>query len=89
MIIPRITYQAYIWHLTNSKKRHRKAMLMQLAQVKVFGAWLITEAFKATSTQTLNIEAYLILIRLKQNKKDDQTAARLYTGLLHLIITLQ
>ena len=44
---------------------------MQLAQVQALEASVITRAFKATSMQTLNIEAYLTPIGLKLDKKTD------------------
>ena len=60
---------------------------MQLAQVQALGARLITGAFRATSTQALNIEAYLTPIGLELDRKTDQTAARLCSGPLYHTLT--
>ena len=87
VIIPQITYGASIWYTLSDEKGHCKALVMQLAQVQALGARLITGAFKATSTQALNIEAHLIPIGLELDKKTNQTAARLYSGPLYPIIT--
>ena len=48
---------------------------------------LLTGAFKATSTQALNIETYLTPIKLELDKKFHQTAARLHSGSLYSDIT--
>ena len=61
-------------------------MVTQLAQVQARGAWLITGAFKATSTQTLNVEACLTPIRLELDKKVYQIAVCLHLGSLYSII---
>ena len=60
---------------------------MQLAQAQAVEAYLITGAFKATSAQALNVEAYLTPIDLELDKKADQIVARLYSGpLYHTLI---
>ena len=88
VIIPQIVYGASIWHMPSGKKGHRKTLVTQLVQVQALGARAITGAFKATSVQALNIhEAYLTPIGLELDKKDDQTAARLYSGPLYSTIT--
>ena len=87
MIIPQIAYGALVWHTPSGEKGHRKALVMQLAQVQALGARLITGAFKATSTQTLNIETYLTPIKLELDKKVHQTAARLHSGTFYSTIT--
>ncbi len=51
------------------------------------GARLITRAFKATSAQALNIEAYLTPIDLELDKKIIQTAACLFSGPLYHTLT--
>ena len=87
VIIPQITYGASIWHMPSGEKGHRKTLVTQLAQVQALGARAINGALKATSVQTLNIEAYLTPIGLELDKKADQTAARLYSGPLYSTIT--
>lgn len=69
------------------KKGIAKLLVTQLAQVQSLGARLITKAFKATSTQVLNIQTYLTPIGLVIDKKVHQTAARLHSGSLYSIIT--
>ncbi len=69
VIIPQITYGASIWHTSTREKRNQKTLVLQLAQLQVLGARLITGAFKATSTQALNVEAYLTTIGLEWDKK--------------------
>lgn len=60
---------------------------MQLAQVQVVGARLITELIKATSIQALNIKAYLTHISLELDKEIDQIAICVYSGLLyHMVV---
>lgn len=87
VIIPQITYGASVWHTPSGEKGHRKALVAQLAQVQALGARLITGAFKATSAQALNVEAYLTPIGLELDKKAHQTAARLHSGSLYSTIT--
>ncbi len=51
------------------------------------GACLITEVFKVTSAQALNIEAHLTSIDLELDKETIQTAARLFFGSLYHTLT--
>lgn len=60
---------------------------MQLVQIQVLGARLITREFRATSMQVLNIEAYLTPIALGLDWKTDQIAARLYSRPLYQMLT--
>ena len=87
VIIPQITYRALVWQTPSGKKRHRKALVMQLAQVQALETRLITKVFKKTSTQALNIEAYLTLIGLELDKKVHQTAVCLHSGSFYSTIT--
>ena len=87
VIIPQITSGASIWHMPSGEKGHRKTLITQLVQVQALGTCVITGVFKATSVQTLNIEAYLTPIGLELDKKTNQTAARLCSGPLYSTIT--
>lgn len=87
VIIPQITYGTSACYTPSGEKGHRKTLVTQLVQVQSLGARLITGAFKATSTQALNIETYLTQIGLELDKKVHQTAARLYPGPLYSSIT--
>lgn len=87
VIIPQIAYEASIWHMLNGKKGNRKTLVTQLVQVWALRARVITEVFKATFVSSLNIEAYLTLIRLKLDKKADQIVARLYSSFFYSTIT--
>lgn len=87
VIIPQITYGASIWHTLTGEKGNRKMLFMQLAQLQALGARLITGAFRATSTQALNIEAYLTPIGFELDRKTDQTAARLCSRPLYHTLT--
>ena len=87
VIIFLIIFGASIWHMLSSEKRHCKTLVTQLAQVQALEARVITRAFKTTSVQALNIEAYLIPIRLELDKKTNQTAARLCWGFFYSTIT--
>ena len=87
VIIPQITYGASIWHTPTGERGNRKMLVMQLAQVQALGARLITGAFRATSTQALNIEAYPTPIGLELDRKTDQTAACLCSGPLYHTLT--
>ena len=87
MIISQITYGATIWYTPTEEKGNRKTSVMQLAQAQALGARLITGAFKATSVQALNVEAYLTPIGFELDKKVDQTAACLCSGPLYQTLT--
>ncbi len=80
-------YGASIWHTPKGKKGNRKTLVLKLIQVPTLGARLITGAYKATTSQALNVKAYLTTIGLELNKRTDQTAARLYSGPLYLTVT--
>lgn len=58
VIIPQITHGASIWHMPSGEKGHRKTLVLQLAQIQALRARIIIGAFKVTSVQALNIEAY-------------------------------
>lgn len=47
------------------------ALVLQLAHIQVLKTRLITKTFKATSAQSLNMEASLIFIGFKLDKKID------------------
>lgn len=66
-------------------KGNQKMLVMQLAQVQVLGARLIIGAFRATSMQVLNIEAYLTLIGLELDKKNrsDSSSSIFQTSISH------
>ncbi len=87
VIIPQITYGASIWHTPKVEKGNRKRLVLQLAQVQALGTRLITGAFKATSAQALNVEAYLTPIGLELDKRTYQTAAHLCSGPLYRMLT--
>ncbi len=87
VIIPQLAYRASIWYTPTGEKRNQKTLVMQLVQAQAMGARLITEVFKATSAQALNIEAYLTPIDLELDKKIIQTAARLFSGPLYHTLT--
>ncbi len=87
VIIPQITYGASIWHTPTGDKGNRKTLILQLAQVQALGARLIIGVYKATSAQALNVEAYLTSMALELDKRADQTAVRLCSGLLYRRLT--
>ena len=87
VIIPQITYGASIWDTPSEKNGNRKTLVLQLAQVQVLEALLITGKYKATSAQALNVEAYLTLIGLELDKRPDQRGARLCFGPLYSTLT--
>lgn len=62
-------------------------LVMQLAHIQALGISLITKAFRATSMQALNIKAYLTAIGLELDKKTNQTATHLCSGLLYHTLT--
>ena len=68
-------------------KRKLKDASYATSPKQALEARLITGAFKATSAQALNVEAYLTPIGLELDKKADQTAARLCSGPLHHTLT--
>lgn len=87
VIIPQIAYRASILHLASDKKGHCKTLVTQLAQVQALGACVISEVFKITSVQVLNINVYFTSIEMELDKKADQTATWLYLGLFYSTIT--
>lgn len=87
MIITQLTYGASIWYTPTGEKGNQKTLVTQLVQAQATGARLVTGAFKATSSQVLNIEAHLTPINLELDKKTVQTAARLFSGPLYQTVT--
>lgn len=73
--------------MPSDKKQHCKTLVIQLAPIQALGAHVIIKAFKAISIQVLNLEAYFFSIRLKLDKKTDQTVTQLCLNLLYSIIT--
>lgn len=86
VIVFNITYRASIQLILNKEKRYCKTLILQLTQVQIKGAHIITRAFIVTFVQVLNIETYLTPITLELDKKADQIAAWLYLGPIYLTI---
>ncbi len=86
MIISQITYGASVWHRPTGEKKKQNFLVLQIAQAQALGARLILGAFKATLANVSNIEVYLTSIDFGLDKKPDQTAACLNSGLLYHIL---
>lgn len=68
-IIPQITYAASIWYAPlDSEDSHREKAVGKLEAIQKKAARIITGAFKTISGAALDIEAFLLPIRIHLNK---------------------
>jgi hypothetical protein len=64
-ILPQITYAASIWYAPlNSEDSHREKAVGKLKIIQKKAARIITGAFKIVSGAALDIEAFLLPIRI-------------------------
>jgi len=76
---PAITYAASVWHAPEGVKGHRKGIRAKLQKIQGKCLRTIAGAYKATSTEALEVETFTLPLDLHTERLAARTAARIHT----------
>lgn len=80
VIIPQLTYACSVWYLPSGEKGHKKGLLATLESVQTKATRIITEAYQATSSPALDIEAGILPLKLRLEMLIGKSLLRLATS---------
>ena len=74
-----ITYAASVWHALEGVKGYRKGIRAKLQKIQGKCLRTIAGAYKAISTEALEVETFILLLDLHTERLAARTAARIHT----------
>ena len=80
VVVPQLTHCCTVWHQHQDAKDYHSGHLKALEDVQRHAALRITGAFKATSSEALDVESHLLPLKLTLESKCLTTTARLATS---------
>jgi ribonuclease HI len=82
-VIPQMLYGSAIWYNPydpSIRAPAKKAIVRQFAKIQKRAAIIISGAFRATAAEALDIELYLLPMKMQLEARAEETALRIVTG---------
>lgn len=83
ILIPQITYNCLVWYSPLGLPGRRKYILKLLQIIQGRISRVVTGSFKATSLPAFDIEAFLLLIRLRLEKLASESFLQIASSQIH------